>query len=127
MQLMIWKPQASNLTIYLLFSDNSTAGSLALQGANFAEEAAVVGKLRAAGAIILGKTNVSEWGNARRTDGWSAVRGRTLGAYSDTQHPGGSSCGSAVAVRLGFAAAAVGTEVNHCTHSVFMIADFAHS
>ena len=75
----------------------------------------VVSKLRAAGAIILGKANLSEWAYCRSingsTNGWSAYGGQGTGAYYPNQNPCGSSSGSGVAVSIGLAAAALGTEV----------------
>ncbi len=93
----------------------TTAGSLALAG-NFAgRDAPVVARLRAAGAVILGKANLSEWANIRSTrsiSGWSAVGGFTRNAYAPNRSPCGSSAGSAVAVAAGLAAAAIGTETD---------------
>lgn len=93
----------------------TTAGSLALKG-NFASKDSFVAKqLRAAGAIILGKTNLSEWANFRSTrssSGWSAVGGQTLYPFDLTRNPCGSSSGSGVAVAMSFAAAAIGTETD---------------
>ena len=93
----------------------TTAGSLALTG-NFAgRDAPIVARLRAAGAVILGKANLSEWANFRSTasvSGWSAVGGQVKNPYALDHSPCGSSAGSAVAVAAGFAAAAVGTETD---------------
>ncbi|PHH90034.1 hypothetical protein CDD83_4660 [Cordyceps sp. RAO-2017] len=92
---------------------NNTAGSYALLGAQVPEDSGVVAKLRRAGAIILGKTNLSQWAAARSDEtvnGWSAYGGQTLGAYYPDQSPSGSSSGSAVAASLGLAWAALGTE-----------------
>ena len=86
-------------------------GSFALEGARIGYEATVISKLRAAGAIILGKTNLSEWANSRATSGWSPRGGQCYGVYHDLQDPAGSSSGSAVAARLGLAAGCLGTEV----------------
>jgi amidase len=89
----------------------NVAGTLALRGAKLGTEASIVSKLRRAGAIVLGKANLSEWANFRGTGGWSAIGGKCVGPYVDNQDPQGSSCGSAVAVRLGLCTAAIGTEV----------------
>lgn len=107
----------------LLIKDNietadrmqTTAGSLALRGHPPAEDAAVVKRLRAAGAILLGKTNLSEWANIRSPDstsGWSARGGLTLNPHKLTHSASGSSSGSAAAVAAGLIPAALGTETN---------------
>lgn len=93
----------------------TTAGSLALEGNDTLRDAPIVRRLRDAGAVILGKTNLSEWANfrsERSSSGWSAVGGQTTNAHDVTRSPCGSSAGSGVAVALGFAVAAVGTETN---------------
>jgi len=93
----------------------TTAGSLALVGARPAEDAHVAHRLRAAGAVLLGKTNLSEWANirsARSTSGWSARGGQTKNAYVLDRTPCGSSSGSATAVAASLAAAAIGTETD---------------
>lgn len=93
----------------------TTAGSLALVGVRRAHDAAVVARLRAAGAVILGKTNLSEWANFRSTrsvSGWSARGGQTRNPYALDRNPSGSSSGSAVAVAADFCAVAVGTETD---------------
>ena len=93
----------------------TTAGSLALVGATPPKDAFVVGRLRAAGAVILGKTNLSEWANFRSShssSGWSARGGQTRNPYALDHSPSGSSSGSAVAVAANLAAAAVGTETS---------------
>lgn len=92
---------------------NTTAGSYALLGSKVAEDSTVVKKLRRAGAVILGKTNLSEWSYTRGFNipaGWSAYGGQTLGAYFPGQDPSGSSSGSAVATSIGLAWAALGVE-----------------
>lgn len=75
----------------------------------------MVAKLRENGAIILGKTSLSEWANFRSSDssdGWNARGGQTYAAYIQNQTPSGSSSGSAVSADLGLALAALGTEVS---------------
>ncbi|KAK5997482.1 Putative amidase [Cladobotryum mycophilum] len=92
---------------------NNTAGSYALLGAKVPEDSTVVAKLRKAGAIILGKSNLSQWASCRELDsheGWSAHGGQTVGAYFPKQNPRGSSSGSGVATSLGLAWAALGTD-----------------
>jgi amidase len=94
---------------------STTAGSLALLGSKPREDAFIVQRLRAAGAVILGKTNLSEWANFRSTrssSGWSARGGQTRNAHAAERNPCGSSSGSGVAVAAGLAAAAVGTETD---------------
>src|SRR5437899_2862416 len=91
------------------------AGSLALRGSIAPKDAFLVERLRAAGAVLLGKTNLSEWANfrgARSTSGWSGRGGLTRNPYALDRNPSGSSSGSAVAVAAGFCAAAIGTETN---------------
>lgn len=91
-----------------------SAGSYALLGAKPTNESSVIARLRAAGAVILGKTNLSEWANFRGldiTDGWSPRGGQTLGIYYPNSSTSGSSSGSAVATALGLSVAAIGTEV----------------
>lgn len=92
----------------------TTAGSLALAHSQRAD-APLATRLRAAGAVILGKANLSEWANFRSThsqSGWSAVGGQTRNAYDPTRNPSGSSAGSAVAAAASLCAGAVGTETN---------------
>lgn len=93
----------------------TTAGSLAL-AANFpTREAPIVKRLTDAGAVILGKTNLSEWANfrsSRSMNGWSAVGGLVRNPYSLDRDACGSSSGSAVAVAAGLAAVALGTETD---------------
>lgn len=92
---------------------NNTAGSFALIGAKVPEDSTVAAKLRKAGAIILGKANLSQWANFRSdngSSGWTSVGGQTIGAYFPGQDPSGSSSGSGVASSVGLAWACLGTE-----------------
>jgi amidase len=93
----------------------TTAGSLALAGSVPPQDSFVAQKLRAAGAVILGKTNLSEWANFRgslSTSGWSARGGQTRNPYVLDRNPSGSSSGSAVAVAANLCAVAIGTETD---------------
>ena len=93
----------------------TTAGSLALAANLTRRDAPVVARLRAAGAVILGKTNLSEWANIRSSramSGWSAVGGLVRNPYALDRTACGSSSGSGAAVAASFAAAAVGTETD---------------
>ncbi|MGB0513475.1 MAG: amidase, partial [Wenzhouxiangellaceae bacterium] len=93
----------------------TTAGSLALAENNSGRDAPLVARLREAGAVILGKANLSEWANfrsERSSSGWSAVGGQARNAYDSSRSPCGSSSGSGVAVAAGMAVLAVGTETN---------------
>ncbi len=93
----------------------TTAGSLALARSQATRDADLVVRLRAAGAVILGKTNLSEWANFRSTrsmSGWSAVGGQTGNAYDPKRNPSGSSSGSATAAARSFCAVAIGTETD---------------
>ncbi len=93
----------------------STAGSLALTGWYAPQDAPLVERLRAAGAVILGKTNLSEWANFRSThsiSGWSGRGGQCRNPYATDRTPSGSSSGSAVAVSANLCAVAVGTETD---------------
>ncbi|MFI9203123.1 amidase family protein [Streptomyces sp. NPDC053048] len=93
----------------------TTAGSLALAGPPPAADAALVTRLRDAGAVILGKTNLSEWANfraAKPTSGWSAVGGQTNNPYVLDRNPCGSSSGSAAALAASLAQVAIGTETD---------------
>jgi amidase len=93
----------------------TTAGSLALKDNVTNRDAPIVAKLRAAGAVILGKTNLSEWANIRSNDstsGWSAVGGLTKNPYVLDRNTCGSSSGSGAAVAAGLAPLAIGTETD---------------
>jgi len=108
--------------IPILLKDNidatpmaTTAGSLALADFRPAEDAFLVQRLREAGAVILGKTNLSEWANFRSShssSGWSSAGGQTRNPYALDRSPCGSSSGTAVAVAASLAAAGVGTETD---------------
>ncbi|KAI2477426.1 Glutamyl-tRNA amidotransferase protein [Pyrenophora tritici-repentis] len=94
---------------------NNTVGSWSLVGAKVPRDATVVAKLREAGAVILGKSNLSQWANFRSSNssnGWSAHGGQTYGAYYPGQDPSGSSSGSGVAASLGLAWGTLGTETD---------------
>lgn len=109
------------LGIPVLVKDNvnttgmpTTAGSLALRGST-PPDAFVVRRLKAAGALVLGKTNLSEWANfrgAQSSSGWSAVGGQTSNAHALDRNPCGSSSGSGVAVSADLATVAIGTETD---------------
>lgn len=93
----------------------TTAGSLALISSRPSRDAFIVERLRAAGAVILGKTNLSEWANfrsTRSTSGWSGRGGQTRNPYALDRNPCGSSSGSGAAVAANLAAVAVGTETD---------------
>lgn len=93
----------------------TSAGSLALADSIAPSDSVVAKRLRAAGAVILGKTNLSEWANFRgdrSTSGWSARGGLTKNPYALDRNPSGSSSGSAVAVSANLCAAAIGTETD---------------
>ena len=102
----------------------TTAGSLALVGSRVPRDATVVARLRAAGAIVLGKTNLSEWANMRglhpkavadagvHVNGWSARGGFTRNPYDLAADPCGSSSGSGVAAAANLCAVAIGTETD---------------
>ncbi|HET9795848.1 MAG TPA: amidase [Thermoanaerobaculia bacterium] len=94
---------------------STAAGSLALEGVAPKEDSFVARRLRAAGAVILGKTNLSEWANFRSThssSGWSARGGQCRNPYALDRNPSGSSSGSGAAVAANLAAAAIGTETD---------------
>ena len=93
----------------------TTAGSLALVGSKPPRDSFVAQKLRAAGAVILGKTNLSEWANIRSshsTSGWSGRGGLTKNPYALDRNPCGSSSGSGAGVSANLCAAAIGTETD---------------
>jgi amidase len=93
----------------------TTAGSLALQGSIAAKDAFVVERLRAAGAVILAKTNLSEWANFRSTksaSGWSGRGGQVRNPYALDRSPCGSSSGTGAAIAANLAAIGVGTETD---------------
>jgi len=117
-------PRSALHGIPVLLKDNldtadrmkTTAGSLALADAPApSRDAFIVQRLREAGALILGKTNLSEWANfrsTRSTSGWSGRGGQTRNPYALDRSPSGSSSGSAVAVAANLCAVAVGTETD---------------
>ncbi len=93
----------------------TTGGSLALTTNVTARDAPLVARLRAAGGVILGKTNLSEWANIRSDasiSGWSAVGGQTRNPHALSRSPCGSSSGSGAAVGAGMVTAAIGTETD---------------
>jgi amidase len=93
----------------------TTAGSLALVGSKPVRDAFIVSQLRKAGALILGKTNLSEWANFRSTrssSGWSGRGGQTHNPYALNRNPCGSSSGSGAAIAADLAVVAVGTETD---------------
>jgi amidase len=93
----------------------TTAGSLALVGSKPIDDSYVVKQLRGAGAVLLGKTNLTEWANIRGRNsigGWSGRGGLTRNPYALDRNPSGSSSGSAVAVAANLCAVAVGTETD---------------
>ena len=116
-------PRSALHGVPILIKDNvetadrtmTTAGSLALEGWYAPTDAPLVARLRAAGVVILGKTNLSEWANFRSThslSGWSGRGGQTHNPYALNRTPSGSSSGSAVAVAANLCAVAVGTETD---------------
>jgi amidase len=93
----------------------TTAGSLALVGSKPPKDSMVAQKLRAAGAVILGKTNLSEWANIRSshsTSGWSGRGGLTRNPYSLDRNPCGSSSGTGAGISANLAAIGIGTETD---------------
>ena len=116
-------PRGSLHGIPILIKDNiatadrmeTTAGSLALVGSKPPRDAEIVRRLREAGAVILGKTNLSEWANFRSshsTSGWSGRGGQTRNPYALDRNPCGSSSGSGAAASANLCAAAIGTETD---------------
>lgn len=94
---------------------STTAGSLALAGVRASKDAFVARKLREAGAVIIGKTNLSEWANMRSThsvSGWSGRGGQTRNPYALDRNTSGSSSGSGAAMAAGLATLAIGTETD---------------
>ena len=94
---------------------DTTAGSLALAGNRTGRDAPLVARVRRAGGVILGKTNLSEWANIRgnrSSSGWSAVGGQTRNPHAIDRNPCGSSSGSGAAIAAGMAWAAIGTETD---------------
>ena len=94
---------------------STSAGSLALDGVRASKDAHIAARLRAAGAVIIGKTNLSEWANmrsSRSTSGWSARGGLTRNPYALERNTSGSSSGSGAAVAASLATFAVGTETD---------------
>ena len=93
----------------------TTAGSLALAGAPAPRDAALVARLRSAGAVIIGKTNLSEWANFRSShsvSGWSGRGGQCRNPYATDRNPCGSSSGTGAAIAASLAAVGVGTETD---------------
>ena len=93
----------------------TTAGSLALMGARPSKDAFLIGRLREAGAVILGKTNLSEWANFRSThssSGWSGRGGQCRNPYALDRNPSGSSSGTGAAIAASLAAVGVGSETD---------------
>jgi amidase len=94
---------------------STSAGSLALDGVRASRDAFVAAQLRAAGAVIIGKTNLSEWANMRSThsvSGWSGRGGQTKNPYALDRNTSGSSSGSGAAIAASLATLAVGTETD---------------
>lgn len=94
---------------------NNTAGSYSLLNATVPRDAGVAAKLRNAGVVILGKSNLSQWANFRSSNssnGWSAYGGQVTGAYYLNMDPSGSSSGSGVGSSIGLAFASLGTETS---------------
>jgi len=118
----VWQAAGALGGVPILIKDNidtrdmpTTAGSLALLANETRRDAPVVARLRSAGAVIMGKTNLSEWANLRGSNsvsGWSGVAGLTRNPHDLSRSTCGSSAGSAAAVAAGLAPAAIGTETD---------------
>lgn len=96
-------------------SMDNTAGSYALAGAKVPRDSTLASKLRKAGAVILGKANLSQWANYRSfnsSNGWSAIGGQVIGPYYLDQDPSGSSSGSGVSAALGLSLSTLGSETD---------------
>jgi len=117
------EPQGPLFGMPILIKDNietagplpTTAGSLALAANVTGRDAPLVARLRQAGAVIIGKANLSEWANIRSSDsisGWSAVGGQVRNPHALNRNPCGSSSGSGAAVAAGMVPAAIGTETD---------------
>jgi amidase len=94
---------------------HTTAGSIAMKKVRARSDAFIVKQLREAGAVVIGKTNLSEWANfrgERSMSGWSSLGGQTRNPYDRRRSPSGSSSGSGVAVAADFCVAAIGTETD---------------
>nr|NQU91052.1 amidase [Bacteroidota bacterium] len=122
-ELAAGKPRGPMHGIPVLLKDNidthdqmeTTAGSRALKGSHPLQDSWVAKKLREAGAVILGKANLSEWANFRgnlSSSGWSGIGGQTKNPYVLDRNPCGSSSGSGVAVSANLCVVAIGTETN---------------
>ena len=116
-------PRGPLFGVPILLKDNvdtgdrmlTTAGSLALASSRPARDAFIVTRLRASGAVILGKTNLSEWANFRSTrssSGWSGRGGQTRNPYALDRNPCGSSSGSGAAIAANLAMVAIGSETD---------------
>jgi amidase len=116
-------PHRALFGVPILLKDNidtgdamlTTAGSLALVSSKPARDAFIVTRLRASGAVILGKTNLSEWANFRSTrssSGWSGRGGQTRNPYALDRNPCGSSSGSGAAIAANLAVVAIGSETD---------------